>query len=175
MTSVRWPEGFSIERLEKRHKRTAFHSGVDAVDEWLKKRARQAQDKRMAITRVLVEAPGIIAGYYTLAMGQVNFDELPGEMARKLPSALLPIITLAWLGLDRHYQGRGLGKRLLAQALSDCHATGQILPFVAVLLECATPGAKTFYQRFDFEELPGHPMTLILPWKLLDEMMKSRI
>ena len=61
---------------------------------------------------------------YTLAMGQVNFDELPREMARKLPGTLLPIITLAWLGVDEQYQGRGLGKRLLAQALSDCHATG---------------------------------------------------
>lgn len=175
MTFVRWPEGFSIERLEKRHKRTALHSGVDVVDKWLKKRARQAQDKHMATTRVLVEEPGIIAGFYTLAMGQVNFDELPSEMARRLPGTLLPIVTLAWLGVDERYQGRGLGKRLLAQALSDCHATGQLMPFVAVLLDCATPRAKTFYQRYDFEELPGHPMTLILPWKLLDEIMKSRI
>ncbi len=174
MTSVRWPEGFSIERLEKCHKRTAFHSGVDVVDEWLKKRARQAQNKRMSVTRVLLEEPGVIAGFYTLAMGQVNFDELPREMARKLPGTLLPIVTLAWLGVDEQYQGRGFGKRLLAQALSDCHATGRLMPFVAVLLDCATPRARTFYQRYDFEELPGHPMTLILPWKLLDGMMKSR-
>ena len=175
MTSIRWPEGFFIEQLEKRHKRSAFHSGVDIVDAWLKKRARQAQNKRLSVTRVLVETPSIIAGYYTLAMGQVNFDELPREISRKLPDTLLPIITLAWLGVDEQYQGRGLGKRLLAQALSDCHATGQRMPFVAVLLDCATPKAKAFYQRYDFEELPGHPMKLILPWKLLDDMMKSRI
>jgi GNAT superfamily N-acetyltransferase len=92
-------------------------------------------------------------------------------MVRKLPSTLLPIVTLAWLGLAKPYQGKGLGKRLLAQALSDCHRTGQLMPFVAVLLDCATKEAKAFYQRFDFEELPGHPMTLMLPWNLLDVMM----
>jgi GNAT superfamily N-acetyltransferase len=172
VTSVRWPDGFSIEQLEKRHNRSAFKSGVVAVDDWLKKRARQAQDKRLSVARVLVQAPDTIAGYYTLAMGQVSFDELPHEITRKLPSTLLPIVTLAWLGLAESYQGKGLGKRLLAQALQDCHRTGQLMPFVAVLLDCATQNAKAFYQCYDFEELPGHPMTLMLPWKLLDAMMR---
>lgn len=172
MKIIRWPGGFFIEKLEKRHKREAFQSGVDVVDKWLKKRARQAQEKRMSITRVLLKEPDIIVGYYTLAMGQVNFDKLPHEMARKLPGTLLPIVTLAWLGVDRRHQGKGLGERLLAQALFDCHHTGQVMPFVAVLLECATVRAKTFYQRYNFEELPGHPMKLMLPWKLLDRMMR---
>ena len=173
MTPFRWPEGFSIDPLEKQHKRAAFVSGVGQVDEWLKRRARQAQKKRLSVTRVLVLKPDTIVGYYTLAMGQVSFDELPLDMARKLPSTLLPIITLAWLGIDQDYQGRGLGERLLAQALRDCHATGQMVPFVAVLLDCATPNVKAFYQRYDFKELPGHPMTLMLPWKLLNAMMQS--
>ncbi len=172
MNPIQWPDGFSIEQLKKSHKRTTFHSGVDMGDDWLKKRARQAQTKQLAATRVLLQDSNIIAGYYTLAMGQVNFDELPHEMARKLPGTLLPIVTLAWLGVDKRYQGKGFGERLLAQALADCHHTGQIMPFVAVLLDCATVSAKTFYQRYDFEELPGHPMKLMLPWKLLDRMMR---
>lgn len=171
MKTVQWPDGFSIEQLETRHKRTNFHSGVDEVDEWLKKHARQAQQKRLSITKILLKEPSTIIGYYTLAIGQVNFDKLPHEMARKLPATLLPILTLAWLGVEKRYQGQNFGERLLAQALVDCHHTGQIMPFVAVLLDCATVSAKTFYQRYDFKELPGHPMTLMLPWKLLDQMI----
>lgn len=171
MKQIRWPVGFSIEQLNKRHKRTIFCSGVELVDEWLKKRACQAQEKRLSVTRVLLEEPNSVAGYYTLAMGQVNFDKLPHEMARKLPKTLLPIVTLAWLGVDKHYQGKGVGERLLAQAFADCYHTGQIMPFVAVLIDCANVNAKKFYQRYDFEELPGHPMKLMLPWKLLNRMM----
>lgn len=115
-----------------------------------------------------------IVGYYTLAMGQVNFDELPHEMFRKLPGTLLPIVTLAWLGVDKNYQGKGFGERLLAQALADCRHTGQLMPFIAVLLDCATVRARSFYQKYDFQELPGHPMKLTLPWKLLDSMMDSQ-
>ena len=173
MTAVCWPDDFFIEQLQKRHNRANFSSGVDSVDDWLRKRARQAQDKRLSITRLLIHTPSTIAGYYTLAMGQVNFDELPHEMARKLPGTLLPVVTLAWLGLAKPYQGKGFGERLLAQALTDCHRTGQLMPFIAVLLDCATRKAKSFYQRYDFQELPGHPMTLMLPWKLLDAMMAA--
>ena len=171
MSSVQWSENFAIEQLEKRHKRKDFSSGVEAVDDWLKKSARQAQSKQLSITRVLLKKPDTIAGYYTLAMGQVSFDELPHQIARKLPKTLVPIITLAWLGIEKNYQGKSFGERLLAQALSDCHQTGQIMPFVAVILDCININAKGFYQRYDFDELPGHPMKLMLPWQLLDSMM----
>jgi GNAT superfamily N-acetyltransferase len=163
--------GIAIEQLNQRHKRTAICSGVAMVDEWLEKHARQSQEKQLSVTRVLLKEPNIIAGFYTLALGQVNFDKLPHKMARKLPRTLLPIVTLAWLAVDKHYQGKGFGERLLAQALADCYNTGQIMPFVAVLLDCATVNAKSFYQHYDFEELPGHPMKLMLPWKLLNRMM----
>ena len=173
MNAVQWPDDLAIEQLSKHHHRDSFECGIASVDEWLKKRARQAQDKRLSITRVLCTGEQSVIGYYTLAMGQVNFDELPPDIARKLPGTLLPILTLAWLGIDKHYQGKGLGERLLAQALRDCYQTGQMLPFIAVLLDCVTTAAKRFYQRYDFQELPGHPMTLMLPWKLLNAMMQE--
>jgi ribosomal protein S18 acetylase RimI-like enzyme len=171
--SVLLPKGFSIVPLEKRHKRAAFSCGEERVDEWLKKNARQSEEKRLSVTRVMQENSDAIVGYYTLAMGQVNFDELPHAVTRKLPSTMLPIVTLAWLGVDGEYQGRGLGDRLFAQALAHCHATGGAMPFVAVILDCLGPRAKAFYQRFDFKEIPGHPMKLMLPWSLLDAMMRT--
>jgi GNAT superfamily N-acetyltransferase len=171
---VRFPKAFTLEQLQKSHKRTGFCSGEASVDQWLQSKARQAQKKRLSTTRVLVYESRTVAGYYTLAMGQVNFDELPHAYAKTLPKTLLPIITLAWLGVDQRYQGQGLGGRLLSQALCDCHASGQIMAFVAVILDCLGPTAKAFYQNYDFQELPGHPMKLMLPWSLLDAMMSGK-
>jgi GNAT superfamily N-acetyltransferase len=171
LNEIRWPTGFAIEQLDRRHRRSSFDSGVSQVDQWLEQKARQSQTKRLSVTRHLVGQDRTVAGFYTLALGQLSFDELPHEVARKLPSTLVPILTLAWLGLDRRYQGRGLGGRLLAQALSDCHRTGQIMPFMAVLIDCVDAEAKSFYEHYGFRELPGYPMKLMLPWKLLDAMM----
>ncbi len=80
-------------RKKKKHRRASFRCGEDAVDRWLKTRARQAKDKRLSVTRVLLDEDGVIAGYYTPAMGLVHFDELPGyPLKLMLPWSLLDAI-----------------------------------------------------------------------------------
>ena len=44
---------------------------------------------------------------------------------------------------------------------------------IAVLLDCINDAAKTFYQHWDFEELPGHPFRLFLSAKRLEAMMEE--
>ncbi len=103
-----------------------------------------------------------IAGYYTLATGQVDFSDLPAEVARQLPRRLLPVAVLAWLGVSSAQQGQGLGGLLLAQALRDCWEAGKTFAFIAVVLDCASDAAKAFYQQWGFHELPGHPYRLFV-------------
>jgi GNAT superfamily N-acetyltransferase len=80
-------------------------------------------------------------------------------------------LVVAWLGVDERYRGRGLGTRLLAQALVDCRAAGDTFPFVAVILDCVDEAAKTFYQRWDFREVPGRAMRLFVPFAALEKLM----
>jgi GNAT superfamily N-acetyltransferase len=141
---VRFPSGWRCERLRREHPRAAFASGQDAVDGWLTKQALQNQEKHLSVTRVLLDDQGEVAGFYTLATGQVDFGDLPAELVKKLPRRALPVAVLAWLGLDRKHQGQGLGTRLLAQALVDCHGAGQTFAFVAVILDCVDDRAKAF-------------------------------
>lgn len=103
----------------------------------------------------------------------VRFPEgaLPPELSKKLPKRIVPVAVLAWLGVDTRFQGVGLGGRLLAQALTDCHRASQTFPFVAVILDCVDDRARAFYQHWDFAELPGHPMRLYLSAQALDALM----
>jgi ribosomal protein S18 acetylase RimI-like enzyme len=170
---VRFPEGFRCEPLRRDHPRGAFASGTPAVDTWLARQALQNQEKRLSVTRVLLDEAGSIAGYYTLAMGQVDFGDLPSQVAKKLPHRALPVAVLAWLGVDQRFQRRGLGTRLLAQALSDCHGAGGTFSFVAVVIDCIDDAAKAFYQQWDFREVPGRPLRLFLSAQTLEEMMRA--
>jgi GNAT superfamily N-acetyltransferase len=171
VSGVPFPDGFRLERLDRAHPRKSFRSGADEVDDWLAKNALQNQDKHLSTTRVLLDEAGSLAGYYTLATGQVDFSDLPADEARKLPKRLLPVAILAWLGVSTSHQGRGLGRLLLAQALRDCHEAGRTFAFIAVILDCINDAAKAFYQKFDFQELPGHPYRLFLSAKRLEAMM----
>src|SRR5262245_22306674 len=169
--SVQFPAGFHLERLTKAHPRKAFTSGQAQVDDWLKTKALQNQEKHLSITKVLLDQSGVIAGYYTLATGQVDFGDLPADVAKKLPRRMLPVAVLAWLGVSSDRHGQGLGKSLLAQALRDCYEAGQTFAFIAVILDCVDDASKAFYQRFDFAELPGHPYRLFLTAAQLEAMM----
>lgn len=159
---VRLPPGLRLEGLRREHPRAAFASGQPAVDQWLRTQALQAQRKHLSATRVLIDEQRAIVGFFTLATGQVDFGDLPAALANKLPRRALPVAVLAWLGVAQVRTGEGHGSRLLAQALLDCHAAGGTFPFVAVVLDCVDERAKSFYQRWDFRELPGRPLRLFL-------------
>jgi GNAT superfamily N-acetyltransferase len=173
VNSVRFPDGFRLENLARQHPRKSFRSGVAEVDDWLTTKALQHQEKRLSATKALIDESGQIAGYYTLAMGQVDFGDLPPDVAKKLPRRTLPVAVLAWLGVSLDRQGQGLGKLLLAQALRDCYEAGRTFAFIAVILDCLNDVAKSFYQHWQFAELPGHPYRLFLSAKQLEAMMQT--
>jgi GNAT superfamily N-acetyltransferase len=173
VSAVRFPSGYRIERLTRAHARASFVSGQEQVDDWLRTKALQHQEKRLSVTRVLLDEASVLVGYYTLATGQVDFGDLPAEVTRRLPRRLLPVAVLAWLGVSAARHKQGLGGRLLAQALRDCYEAGQTFAFVAVLLDCIDEAAKAFYQHYDSAELPGHPFRLTLSARQLERLMGS--
>ena len=173
MKGVRFPDGFGLESLARKHPRRAFHCGTREVDDWLATKALQHQEKRLSVTKVVLDQAGAIAGYYTLATGQVDFGDLPPEVVKRLPRRLLPVAVLAWLGVSTRCQGQGMGRLLLGQALRDCHEAGKTIAFIAILLDCIDDNAKAFYRHWDFKELPGHPYRLFLGAKCLAAMMED--
>jgi GNAT superfamily N-acetyltransferase len=173
MTDVQFPSNMRLERLERSHPRRGFRSSEEMVDDWLSTKALQHQEKHLSVTKVLLDEVGKIAGYYTLATAQVDFSDLPTELCKKLPRRSLPVVVLAWLGVSVDRQGQGLGSLLLAQALRDCWEAGKTFAFVAVILDCINDAAKAFYERWDFEELPGRPYRRFVSAKRLDAMMDA--
>lgn len=173
MTRSIFPEGFRLEPLERKHPRRNFDCGEARVTDWLRTKALQSQSRHLSTTRVLLAPDGAIAGYDTLATGQVDFGDLTPEFSHGLPRRKLPVAVLAWLGVSTSHQGQGLGGSLLADALRNCYEAGQTFAFIAVILDCVNDAAKTFYQRWDFRELPGNPYRLMLSWNLLVTMMDT--
>lgn len=173
MSGVRFPPNLRLERLCRKHPRRRFQCGEEAVENWLATKALQHQEKHLSVTKVLLDESGAIVGYYTLATGQVDFSDLPLEIAKKLPRRSLPVAILAWFGVNSSQQGHGLGTLLLAQALRDCWEAGRTFAFVAVILDCINEDAKAFYKQWDFHELPGYPYRLYVSSKQLDAMLSA--
>lgn len=173
MKVVPLPGGLRWSALARNQERKNFSSGQTAVDQWLKTKALQHQEKHLSVTKVLLSETNEIAGYYTLATGQVAFDDLPAPLVKNLPRRSLPVAVLAWLGVSQQMQGQGLGKHLLAQSLLDCYSAGLTFAFIAVVVDCVDDNAKSFYQRFDFQELPGRSNRLYLSASELADLMEE--
>jgi GNAT superfamily N-acetyltransferase len=173
VSGVLFPGGERLEPLAKGHPRRQFDCGQAQVNDWLRSKALQNQEKRLSATKVLVDAEGLIAGFYTLATAQIDFGDLPTEIVRKLPRRALPAAVVAWLGVDLRLQGKKLGDRIFAQALRDCYEAGKTFAFVAVILDCVDDRAREFYRRWHFAELPGNPYRLFLSSEVLSAMMMT--
>lgn len=151
-----------IEALTATHERRNFAGGEPALDEYLRRFARQHAGSNLSRTYVAV-AGGHIAGYYSLAMSAIRKEHLPTVHQKRFPNYPVPVARLARLAVDQHQQGSGLGQLLLMDALYRCHRLSGDIGSAGVVVDAKHTAAQRFYQKFNFETFPESPLTLWLP------------
>lgn len=153
----------SIQSLSGRHDRRAFESGSAQLDAWLREVAQQHQKRGISKTFVAVsdQAPSRILGFYALTVCEVLSETLPEHLARKLPRRV-PGIRLGRLAVDRSVQGQGLGEHLLVDAIHRARLVLQHVGVYALFVDAKDDRAASFYRRYGFRPLPGHPRTLVI-------------
>jgi len=155
-------EKVRVEPLKSSHDRSEFESGVEPLDRYFRTQAGQAARKNMAAPFVLLLPDGTIGGYYTLSSTSVRLVELPAQTVCKLPRyPLVPATLLGRLAVDRHQQGKGYGRFLLADALYRV-ARSEIASF-ALIVDAKDESARRFYERESFLPFPDQPMKLFRP------------
>ena len=91
-----------------------------------------------------------IAGYYTLAVGQVSYEDSPERLTKGLARHPVPIMLLARLAVDRRWQGQGVGKALLRDAMQRTLQAADIAGIRSFAVHAKNEEAKRFYRHFDF-------------------------
>ncbi len=151
--------GLRLERLDAHHDLSAFGSGNDELDSWLRRHGLAAQQMDSARTFVLTERDRVV-GYFSLTMGSVLRQEAPAKLARGLPAYPVGMVLLARLAVDRSAQGRGLGGTLLAEALRKAVAAGEAAAARLVVVDAIDENAARFYERYGFIPAPEHHLRL---------------
>jgi GNAT superfamily N-acetyltransferase len=149
------------ELLADRHDLSLFASGEPALDDWLRRRARANQVSGASRTYVLAQDERVI-GYYSIAAGAIAVTEAPGRLRRNMPDPI-PMTVLGRLAIDRAWQGRGLGRLLLRDAVLRTAQASGIVGVRGVLVHALSPAAKRFYETHGLRESPANPMTLVVP------------
>ncbi len=162
----------SIEPLDpQKHDRAAFSCGTDRLDNFLKRTARKHQAGDFSRVWVATEGgrPDIL-GFYAMNGHSFEGDDLPANLTRNAPrSGDIPVVYLSMIAVDRRYQGQGLGRILLADALRRASAAAEHIGLKAVVLDViedggheATEKRRAFYAAMGFQPLPTRPLRMFI-------------
>jgi GNAT superfamily N-acetyltransferase len=143
------------------HDCTRFDSGSPQLDSWLREPALRNQLAGASRTYVACERVRVVA-FSSLANGAVAHREAPGRVRRNMPDPI-PVMVLGRLAVDREFQGHGLGKALLQDAILRTLRAAEIAGIRAILVHAKDEIAQRFYERFGFLASPANPRTLALP------------
>ena len=155
---------YTIEPLTARHDRAAFACGEPSLNDFLKRYARQNDERGLGRTYVAVirDEPRIY-GYYTIASGAVSFDAIP----EKLPRYPIPVLHLGRLAVDEAAQGQRLGNILLLDALRRAVTLAGQVGIYGVEVNALNETAKTFYLKYGFTPLLDDALHLWISLKAI--------
>ncbi len=146
-----------------------FDCGREALNRFLIRYALQNQQASASQTYVAL-AGAEVAGYYTLVVGQVEYDGAPERLKKGLARHPVPIMLLARLAIAIRWQGKGLGSGLLKDAMLRTLQAADIGGIRAFAVHAKDDEAKAFYERFDFVASPSDPYHL---FRLLKDIRKA--
>lgn len=148
------------EKLGPDHDLSSFDSGLPVLDDWLRRRALPNQKSGASRTYV-IQAGKRVVGSYALAVGAIAHAEATGRTRRNMPHPV-PVMVIGRLAIDTTYQGRGLGRALLRDAVLRTMQAADIAGIGAILVHAISEDAKHFYERCGFRPSPVDPMTLMI-------------
>jgi GNAT superfamily N-acetyltransferase len=120
-----------------RHRRANFSSGVASIDNYLKLTAKKLSAAHAAAIFIIAEEGGEIIGYYALSAISIDASETSADKNSKLFThyGSVPATLLSMLGVDQRWQGQGIGKLLLADALRRSLAASREVGSFCVVLD----------------------------------------
>ncbi len=161
-----------IEKLERGHAIDAFDCGREALNRFLIRYALQNQQAGASQTYVAVAEQEITA-YYTLVVGQVEYQDAPERLTKGLAHHPVPIMLLARLAVSISWQGKGLGAGLLKDAMLRTLQAADIAGIRAFAVHAKDDEARAFYEHFDFVPSPSDPFHLFRLLKDIRAILKA--
>ena len=142
----------AIRRLLAGDDTNFFRCDDPDYDLFLQRYAGQNQE-RLFVGTTYAALDGLwVVGYVTVAVGQLDRDDLPSDARGSLPRYPLPVLRLARLAVDEAFQGRCLGRRPAACAFAIALQVRAAAGCVGVVVD-ALPSRVSFYEELGLVEL----------------------
>ena len=170
MTELATPAARTIEKLRRNHLLDPFDCGQDDLNRWLKRHALQNQGANAAQTYLGLSGE-VVIGYYSLAVGQVEYADAPERLQKGLARHPVPVMLLARLAVHKEWQGKGVGRALLRDAVLRTLQAAEIAGIRAIAVHAKDDAARRYYEQFDFVASPTDALHLFVLLKDIRAMV----
>jgi GNAT superfamily N-acetyltransferase len=160
MSLLDWRE----EPIAKKHDRSSFDCGEPALNEFLRRHARQSHDKGAAKTFLTISNSDgkSILGFYSLAPASLEYARAPELVRKGLARHEVPVFRLGRLAVSRLVQGHGLGGQLILAAGRRCLFAAAEVGGVAILIDAKNERAANWYESYGAIPLADAHLSLLL-------------
>ncbi len=162
------------EPLNSAHKKSEFSCGKEMLDNYIHKQAKQDVKRKLSACFVINDkSTNLIKGYYTLSNNSISQEFIPAEIQKKLPKSYetIPTTLLGRLAIDLRFQGQGVGKLLLMDALRRSYNISKTIGSFAVVVDPMDQNAENFYHKYGFIKLPDSGK-MFLPMKTIKQLFE---
>lgn len=162
------------EPLNSKHKKSDFSCGKEMLDNYLHKQANQDIKRKLSVCFVIKEVEtDLIKGYYTLSNNSISLELVPNEIRKKLPRSYeaIPTTLLGRLAIDNKFQGQGMGKLILVDALKRSYELSKTIGSFAVVVDPIDKDTERFYDKYGFIKLPDSGK-MFLPMKTIGQLFE---
>ena len=165
---------FTVEKfdLSKNYKGfKEFDCNDEMINQFVQKNLKKRVKKSFSQAFVLLDK-NLFVGFYTLESFSISKDSLENQNLSSLPPNV-PVIKLGMLGIDKKYQNKKLGSRLLKNALLKVIQISNLTGCIGVYL-LSQPNAKSFYEKLGFKVLKKQtPTPMFLHIKTIKEALQT--
>ena len=161
-----------IEKLNKYHKKDSFDCGNELLNDFIKKYAYQNQNRYLVGITYVIHIDNVIIGYITLNASSIK----KMIVDKNKPYEDIPILRIGRLAVDKSYQNKGIGKKLLKMAFMKSLELKENFGCIGIVID-AKKKAVEFYKKFGFieiETLDKHLTTpMFLSIKIIQNVIKK--
>ena len=162
------------EPLNSTHKKSDFSCGMEILDTYIHKQANQDIKRKLSVCFVLAETKtDLIKGYYTLSNSSIPSEHIPEQIRKKLPKSykVIPATLIGRLAIDSRFQGQGVGKLILIDALKRSFEITKTVGSFAVAVDPIDRESENFYTKYGFIKLPDSGK-MFLPMKTINQLFQ---
>lgn len=167
-----------IEPFDRTRSRNTFESGRRPIDQWYKNHSKKCSDRaELRVTVATLAGTSTVIGYHALQIGSESMAALenkPEDYTKNY--AAFPAVHLAFLGVQKEYQRKGIGAALLKDVIDKSYKISQLAGLYALTLQSIDEKSTAFYQSLGFEPYTRDVRSpkMLIPIRTIIELVEGR-